>query len=149
MSGDGYLTGDALIEELRVMCSRTCDDAIREIKRLRVEVAEHLSALGEEVEKVGALRAELQNCRNKLKASGRMKLREELAANRGDLILEAQRALDAEAARDRLRELYEELIYAVGNKYEGESRHQTALRYIKRAEEVVERPAQAALKEES
>jgi hypothetical protein len=31
--------------------------------------------------------------------------------------------------------LYEELLYAVGNKYEGESRHETALRYIRRAEE--------------
>lgn len=30
--------------------------------------------------------------------------------------------------------LYEELLYAVGNKYEGETRHQTALRYIQRAE---------------
>jgi hypothetical protein len=30
---------------------------------------------------------------------------------------------------------YDELIYAVGNKYEGETRHQTALRYIKQAEE--------------
>ena len=29
---------------------------------------------------------------------------------------------------------YHELLYAVGNKYEGESRHQTALRYIQQAE---------------
>ena len=29
---------------------------------------------------------------------------------------------------------YEELIYAVGNKYPGESRHETALRYIRQAE---------------
>lgn len=29
---------------------------------------------------------------------------------------------------------YEELIFAVGNKYPGETRHQTALRYIKQAE---------------
>ena len=33
------MTGDELIEELRVMCSRTCDDAIAEIERLRAEVA--------------------------------------------------------------------------------------------------------------
>jgi hypothetical protein len=32
------------------------------------------------------------------------------------------------------REPYNELIMAVGNKYEGETRHQTALRYIKEAE---------------
>jgi hypothetical protein len=31
-------------------------------------------------------------------------------------------------------ELYHELLFAVGNKYEGESRHQTALRYIQQAE---------------
>jgi hypothetical protein len=31
--------------------------------------------------------------------------------------------------------LYQELIYQVGHKYEGETRHQTALRYLKRAEE--------------
>ncbi len=29
---------------------------------------------------------------------------------------------------------YHELLYAVGNKYEGESRHQTALRYIQQSE---------------
>ncbi len=29
---------------------------------------------------------------------------------------------------------YHELLYAVGNKYEDESRHQTALRYIQQAE---------------
>lgn len=31
--------------------------------------------------------------------------------------------------------LYFELLYAVGRKYPGESRHQTALRYIRRSEE--------------
>jgi hypothetical protein len=30
---------------------------------------------------------------------------------------------------------YPELIYAVGKKYPGETRHETALRYIRRAEE--------------
>ena len=32
---------------------------------------------------------------------------------------------------------YEELLYAVGRKYEGESRHETALRYIRERENVV------------
>jgi len=32
-------------------------------------------------------------------------------------------------------EKYNELIMAVGNKYEGETRHETALRYIKQAEQ--------------
>ena len=34
----------------------------------------------------------------------------------------------------RLRGLYEELLYAVGNKHPRETRHQTALRYIHQAE---------------
>lgn len=36
--------------------------------------------------------------------------------------------------RERVEKLYEELIMAVGNKYKGETRHQTALRYIQQAE---------------
>jgi hypothetical protein len=36
---------------------------------------------------------------------------------------------------DKLGDSYNELIMAVGNKYEGETRHQTALRYIIKAEE--------------
>ena len=35
---------------------------------------------------------------------------------------------------EALREQYHELLFAVGNKYEGETRHQTALKYIHRAE---------------
>lgn len=34
----------------------------------------------------------------------------------------------------QIEELYDQLIFAVGNKYPDESRHQTALRYIKNAE---------------
>ena len=36
----------------------------------------------------------------------------------------------------KLMKLYNELIMAVGNKYKGGTRHETALKYIKRAEEV-------------
>jgi len=39
--------------------------------------------------------------------------------------------------RKNVDEKYNELILAVGNKHEGETRHQTALRYIKQAEESV------------
>jgi hypothetical protein len=35
----------------------------------------------------------------------------------------------------RLRDRYNELIFAVGTKWPGETRHETALRYIKRMEE--------------
>jgi hypothetical protein len=45
----------------------------------------------------------------------------------------------------RLRGVYDELIYAVGNKYDGETRHQTALRYIRQAESHDGSPGQAAL----
>lgn len=45
------------------------------------------------------------------------------------------RVKQAEAAGATLRERYNELIFAVGNKAEGETRHQTALRYIQQAEQ--------------
>jgi hypothetical protein len=41
-------------------------------------------------------------------------------------------------------ELYNELLFAVGSKYPDETRHQTALRYIKRAEMRSASPAKAA-----
>ena len=40
---------------------------------------------------------------------------------------------------------YSELIMAVGNKYPGESRHATALRYIQKAEAPTNQQAAAAL----
>ena len=43
-----------------------------------------------------------------------------------------------------LRRDYLELIYAVGNKWPGETRHQTALRYIYNAEHQAHGPSQAA-----
>ena len=53
--------------------------------------------------------------------------------------------LELRDERDRLRRDYDELIMAVGNKYPGETRHQTALRYIQRAEEPSNIPEQAAM----
>lgn len=48
----------------------------------------------------------------------------------------AQRELAQSQARVKeLDTLYHELIMAVGQKFMGESRHETALRYIKEAEE--------------
>ena len=35
---------------------------------------------------------------------------------------------------ERVRKLYNELLHAVARKYPGETRHQTALRYIQQAE---------------
>ena len=52
----------------------------------------------------------------------------------GDLAIELQRER-RERAADRTRlEAYNELIYAVATKHTGETRHQTALRYIREAE---------------
>lgn len=45
----------------------------------------------------------------------------------------AEEKTDAEEL-SRLRMLYDELLMAVGNKYPGETRHETALRYIRTAE---------------
>ena len=46
-----------------------------------------------------------------------------------------QQLLDtARAERDAFKEQYYELLYAVGNKYPNETRHETALRYITQAE---------------
>ncbi len=41
----------------------------------------------------------------------------------------------------KIKELYEELIMAVASKYQGETRHETALKYINQAEEGRSRPA--------
>lgn len=41
---------------------------------------------------------------------------------------------DNKEQKPSIGELYNELIYAVGKKYPGETRHQTALRYIREAE---------------
>lgn len=39
------------------------------------------------------------------------------------------------AAKDRCVEAYDQLMFAVCRKFDGESRHETALRYIREAEE--------------
>ena len=48
------------------------------------------------------------------------------------LALDLARTLERELAT--CRELYHELLYQVGNKYPDETRHQTALRYLRKAE---------------
>lgn len=45
------------------------------------------------------------------------------------------------AARNTVQEKYNELIYAVREKFENESRHETALRYIRQAENKVDNTA--------
>jgi len=46
----------------------------------------------------------------------------------------AKRLAASEARAGRLEGLYNELLFAVGMKHRDETRHQTALRYIQRAE---------------
>ena len=58
---------------------------------------------------------------------------------RGELF-EASQKLAAQEPFDNLKRLYEELLYQVKRKFEGESRHETALRYIKDAENIVNEP---------
>ena len=48
-----------------------------------------------------------------------------------DRCLELEREVAASRERERL---YAELIYAVASKFPGETRHETALRYIRNAE---------------
>lgn len=55
------------------------------------------------------------------------------ALNRYDWLEHQVRSLTAE--RDKYRDAYNELIFAVSHKYESETRHQTALKYIQQAEE--------------
>ncbi len=52
--------------------------------------------------------------------------------------------VEARAEAEQQRTLYMELLLAVGNKYPDESRHQTALRYIKQAEQGSAIPAAPA-----
>ena len=47
---------------------------------------------------------------------------------------QAEKANPNSASTSEARQLYMELIYAVGLKHPGETRHQTALRYILEAE---------------
>ena len=57
-------------------------------------------------------------------------------AELGELTFTVQRRDGETPAQQaaRWKSCYHELIMAVGNKYEGESRHETALRYIRQAE---------------
>jgi len=61
-------------------------------------------------------------------------------------LAEAQRTgvIEPNAIQADARKKYEELIYAVGMKFPGESRHETALRYIRQAEERCDGPAKDA-----
>ncbi len=77
-------------------------------------------------EEIIELRAEFENVRTAANAM----------ADTQDQLREGIAAKDAEIRRLKdAATKYPELIYAVGKKYPGETRHETALRYIRRAEE--------------
>ena len=59
----------------------------------------------------------------------------DLAEQLSDMAADAEKALASPpAVSDDYKEKYHELLYAVAKKHPGESRHETALRYIKNAE---------------
>jgi hypothetical protein len=51
--------------------------------------------------------------------------------------------VERESRDERDSRLYHELLYAVARKFRGETRHQTALRYIREAEARASEPGQA------
>lgn len=53
-------------------------------------------------------------------------------------------ARQAQEKHAELQRKYDELIYAVGNKYPGETRHETALRYIRERENHMAQEGQEA-----
>ncbi len=55
----------------------------------------------------------------------------------------ASDSIDYEKEYFTLLDKYNELIYAVARKFDNESRHQTALRYIRATEDAVSEPQQA------
>lgn len=65
------------------------------------------------------------------------------AMERGDLVTRGD-CLMAASDIERLTKLYNELLYAVACKHPGETRHQTALRYIQQAEHQSGGPSEAA-----
>lgn len=79
---------------------------------------------------------------------GRLRLKDGRVPGYSELVKYCSEAAAALQAKDRqiaeLRARYDELIYAVANKYEGETRHETALRYIfERQNRPVEGPCKA------
>lgn len=68
-------------------------------------------------------------------ATSRQHLRaESLRAALAALTAAEARAHTAEQARDEARSLHQELMFQVGKKYPGETRHETAKRYIQEHE---------------
>lgn len=51
------------------------------------------------------------------------------------------RCLRFQTERDEARKLYNDLLFAVGSKHPGESRHETARRYILNAESLIDGPS--------
>lgn len=84
-----------------------------------------------------ALKDLLQYCPTESDLLDDASLNEGMASPFAIAARKAREALAADewiSVDERLPEKYNELLMAVANKYEGESRHETALRYIKEAE---------------
>jgi len=99
-----------------------CPECVRELRR----------ALKAAESRANELNAMLEHCRDEAAETERM-LRAEYA--------------NAESRAEETRRLYDELLYQVSMKHLGESRHQTALRYLRQSESNVCWPDSAALAE--
>lgn len=129
-------------DELRLQLA----DAQAEIKRLQVEVSNR-NRRALEGDKAQAafdlLYTEHEELRIQVEASRKQEPVATYigACSDGDLIAlsddlrKGAKLYAAPVVADDVQEKYDELIYAVGRKYPNETRHETALHYIKRMEE--------------
>jgi len=71
-----------------------------------------------------------------------LELKQELRTAEDNLIAEFAAHGKTLARMHRTEELYQELLHAVARKFSGESRHETALRYIRDTESALVNPDQ-------
>ena len=93
------------------------------------------SAAMELKEAVTAYRIQVQRLLEAEKEERRHQWDKRKEAERSDVRSESVHGVDYKA-------LYHELLFGVGNKWPGETRHQTALRYIQQAERGSDNPSQ-------
>lgn len=126
-------------------------NAIKKLRRIEDDIANiseperQLSTRAEAVQKIGEEIADTFLYLNLLAARLGLSLPEQVVKKFNSV---SERygfpeRLGFHPGQEDYRRLYEELIYQVGFKYPDESRHQTALRYLKQAEAPKETAAQA------
>jgi hypothetical protein len=103
----------------------------KELDELKVKAQFWLDADGDSRARLAASQAREQQLRDSIKKA----LKGASPFFDIDVALSLHSDTSALDALTKDAELYKELLYAVGSKYPNETRHQTALRYIRRAEE--------------